>query len=513
MAAWWQLGFGNATRSQTTSTVPANGVAKDGRGFVSGGVCTAGLCSAGLIGAPCTVVANCNGFIGNDNGNRSLDPNVALSGMQFGATTGVAGMPATALCFDGANTWNATGIDGCADNARTGTAVGEVKCDSSGVGPSCGPGPPYYETACDGAKDDNRLNRYYGPCNGQGTLTLEYQLDAPMGALLKESSGKSFALAFFANTSRSGDANDPGGGSFRMDSLGSGATNKGDANPLVPGRFDIIPWQSIPNPIVTAALSDPNDPHSTRVVGMAWPAVRIVDDGSTRPSTDGTLGTGRTGVGARNQGPLVRHVAERSPLTFAGGGVCSGGVCTAGGASQMGQPCSSNAYCDVNCGTFLAMAGGETTGTSLSSLSVAEDSCLRLRTLFGVKPALTVQSLANAQVGNNGDIGYEVLSKITVLGGNLVSERATLNVATKNKNAVLFEFASTSELNVTGFEIVGRDANGKDNVIGKVNCKECNSGRGASYSVVLPNADVKGAKSAYVRTQPSGEVSNTLEIK
>ena len=486
-AAWWQLGFGNATRTRSVSNDPANGVAKDGTGFVSGGVCTSLVCTAGLIGNACTVAGNCNGFIGNDNGLRSMDPNVSLSGLSTGAATGIAGMPADALCFDGANSWGASQVDGCADNARSGLTSGDVKCDSSGTGPACGPGPPYYETPCAGVKNDDSLNKYWGACKGLGVPTLEYQLDAPMGALLKESNNKFFALAFFANTSRAGDAADPGQGSFRLDSLGSGATNRGDANPLVPGRFDIIPWQSIPQPVVTSALSVPSDPHSTRIVGMTWPAVRIVDDGSVRPSTDDTLGTGRTGVGVRDQGPLVRHLAEISSFTVVGG--------------------------NVTCGTFSLLAGGETTGTSLAGLLVPEDRCLRLRTAFGSKPASTVQSLANASVGNNGDVGYEVVSRNIILGGNLVSEKATLTVATKNKNAVSFEFTSASELNTTGFEIVGRDTSGKESVIGKVNCKECDSGRGASYSVVVPNADVKGAKTAYVRTQPSGEVSNTLEIK
>jgi len=517
--AWWQIGFGNAT--STRSTAAAGGHSPDGRGFVTGGACTAGTCTAGLIGRTCTAVANCNGFIGNDNGFRTNpDPN---SGSNFNGILDASqpeplglGAPAGSICWGGAASWGAFGVDGCADNNRTGTTA-DIKCDSTGAGPSCGPGPPYYESACAGNKNDDSLNKYYGACNGLGNLSLFYQLDAPMGTLLKESNNKFFALGFFATQSRNGDASDLTQGKFDVAAIGNGADRKGDANPLPgqAGKMNIIPWQPIPQPTVSAVLSNPLDPHSVRTVGMSWTAVRLVDDGSLRPSSDTTLGTGRTGVGVRNQGNLVRHVVEVSsgPLTNPGGGVCSAGVCTAGGASQIGQPCTSNDYCGVDCGPFIALAGGETTGTSLAGLSVNEDRCLRMRTIFGLKPVTTVQSLANAQIGNNGDVGYDVVSKITVLGGNLVSEKATLNVAAKNKNAVLFEFTTTSELNVTSFEIVGRDANGKDNVIGKTNCKECNSGRGASYSVVLPNADVKGAKNAFVRTQPSGEVSNTLEIK
>jgi hypothetical protein len=513
--AWWQLGFGNANLMRSADTAATH--ANNGVGFVAGGTCTGGdgvagppdpgTCTiGGLIGKACSLGVDCNGFIGNDNGRRTNpDPGsgVDFNGMQSGS---VIGGPPGSLCWGGATSWGAFGVDGCGDNARTG-----VTADLNGSG-----------SPCNGLKDDNTLNKYYGACNGLGTSTLAYQIDAPMGTLLKEQSNKYFALGFFATRSRNQDPTSVLQGDFAVEAIGEGATNRGDANtlppPAPPGRFNIIPWQPIPQPNVSAVLSIPADPNSPRNVNLTWTGVRLVDDGSTRPSTDATLG-GATGVGTRDQGPLVRYQAERATIGSTVPGTCTGappnGVCTAGDPQMIGNPCSTNAVCGAVCGPFAAV--GSPTGTTSLSLTgataIPANSCLRLRSTFGKAPNTTALTLANCSNGRCGDLGYDVASRITVIGGQLVASNATLTVAAKNKNAVTFEWNTTGETDLTGFEVVGKDANGKVHTLASANCKECVTGRGATYTLVVPSGDVKGAKSAQIKSLPSGTLSNEVTIK
>jgi len=521
-----------------------------------------GVCTSGAVGSKCTVALNCVGFIGNDSGLRINDPNAAFPPIDLVSAT-ILGGPAGSLCFGSSSNWATAGSDGCADNERslltdavkpgapgicnvvdvcdTGTstcALGGNDCSGGGdadctqlfctggatpsgpcsVDADCGTGAP---GVCNESKNDNRLNKYYGPCQGQGTSTLEYQLDAPMGTLLTETNKKWFALAFFATSSRGGDPNDTAFGDYKLDAIGRApqSTNRGDPNPDAskPGTFDIIPWQRIPGP-----QTDPNfvastvlavDPNNA-LLTASWSAVRLVDDGSIRPSTDNNLG-GCTGVGARDCGTLVRYQLQRANVVTSG--TCIGGDGVAGAphpgtCSFGGGPCSVNSDCAGSCANFVNL-GAAITGTSVSAVSVARDSCVRLRTIFGKVPATAVLTAeADANNGRLGDLGYQVESGILLIGKSLVSSNAVLKVAAKNKNAVLIEFDTTGELDVTRFDIVGKDAKG-ERVIGQVSCTECGTGRGAHYSTVIPAGDVKGSKSVVIVTQPSGARSNELPIQ
>lgn len=505
---WWQVGFGNNTKTQ-----PGSGqTGESGTGWVPG-VCTANVCSSGLVGQACTTAANCLlGFVGNDSGRRPLDPAVPLSGL---SSATIIGGPPGSFCFDGANTWGAsgpTGVDGCGDNAHTGTTQ---VIDYNTQAP------------CGGVKNDNSINKYYGPCYlGPGNdVNPAYQLDHPMGALFTETSGKYFALAFFASASRNQDHTDTSPGSWRMNPIGGGATNKGDHNPVVAGQDNIVPWQSIPgfrpspDPLVcdtlagscrsgrvgrgcatngdcasqasaSAQLSDPLNPASLRNVSLTWDAVRVIDDGSIRPSPDTTLGPGITGVGVRDQGILVRHQVEIAPVLDAAG----------------------------TCGTFTDLANGATTGNSISFSSptgvIPPDRCLRLRTNFGRNPATTTATLPNASNALLGDIGYQVVSEPLLIGGQLVkNDNAILQVATRNKNALLVRFQTPAETSVTGFEILGKDQKGAAVVLGTQNCTECTTGRGASYEVLIPSGQSKGTKSVQIRTLPNGSLSNEVSLR
>ncbi len=559
--AWVTTG-GTCVTGACTNGICTTGPAV-GTDCSANGAIDCGRCTAGTIGSRCTVPANCTGFIGNDSGLRVNDPNSAFPPIDLGPAdaAGGAGGPAGSLCFGSSSNWGSLGSDGCADNKRTGTTQ-TVKpgvpgtcdmtdtCDTGAGACVNAPGTPCAvdadcfacvggptpgsvctddascssaDTICNGGKDDNHLNKYYGPCFLIGTSTLEYQLDAPMGTLLTETNKKFFALAFFASSSRNGDPNDFNPGDYKLDALGRGTTNRGDANPKPgdPNAADIIPWQPIPGPV-----TDPNffasavlaaDPNSA-MLSMNWSGVRLVDDGSIRMSADGTLG-GCTGVGARDCGPLVRYQVQRAPINSVG--VCVGGdgvaglpnpgTCVVGGGA-----CSVPADCPVGptCGNFnIATPLFSTSGTSMPATTVLRDSCIRLRTIFGKVPATTVLTVeADARNGRLGDIGYQVDSGILQIGKTLVSANAVLKVAAKNKNAVLIEFDTTGELDVTRFDIVGKDAKG-ERVIGKVSCTECGTGRGAHYSTVIPAGDVRGAKSVLIVTQPSGARSNELPIE
>ncbi len=522
-----------------------------------------GRCTAGLVGTRCTVVGNCTGFIGNDSGLRVNDPNSAFPPIDLASATAVGGPPGS-LCFGSTSNWGSAGSDGCGDNGRdndpdpnlpgspgtcdipdtcdtsTGLCVaggndctvsGDADCTQFTCTGGATPGGPCSvdgdcgssgETACLGPMNDNRLNKYYGPCLVPAPqFTLAYQADAPMGALLTETNKKYFALAFFATSSRGGSFSDVTFGDYKMDAIGKGATNRGNPNPdpTKPGAFDIIPWQRIPGPqtdpnFVASTVLDGVDPLNTARLTASWSGVRLVDDGSIRPSAETSLG-GCSGVGARDCGGLVRYQLQRANVISSGTCVGGDGVAGAphpGTCSFGGGPCSVNSDCAGSCANFVAL-GAAQTGTSVSSVAVARDSCVRLRTIFGKVPAtLILTNPLDANQGKMGDLGYTVESGILLIGKALVSSNAVLKVAEKNKNSVLIEFDTTGELDVTGFNVVGKDAKG-ERVISKVSCTECSTGRGAHYSTVIPAGDVRGAKSVLIVTQPSGARSNELPIE
>ena len=557
-ALWWQIGFGNNTRTRTTSNDPVNGVAADGTGFVpvpAAGNCPAGVCTAGLVGTACatpSVTACGNAFIGNDSGLRTTDPNGFITIALYSAVP--VGGPAGSLCFGASSNWGSAGSDGCADNARTGLTDeagnptagicdtsetcdvgGSDTCSVSGnpcsansdcwtcsagatPGAACPSGldsecPAAPGTPCNGVKNDNNLNKYWGSCKGLGVATQEYQLDAPMGVLLKESNNKAFALAFLASSSRSGDPTDVFTGDYKFDAIGRGAVHKGDPNPVKPAgtAFDIIPWQNIPgmgtDPNFHISVTLAPDANNA-VVSATWTPVRLVDDGSTRPSTDDSLGSA-TGVGVNDQGALVRHQFRRASITSTG--VCSGvgGTCTSG---TVGASCNFNSDCTV-CGTF-ANVGSATSGSSLSGVTIPRDSCLRLRTSFGATPATATVNLTNAAQGRLGDLGYDVDSRTMLLGKLLAAgDKASITGIERSTKGGLTVTFSAVELNTVGYEVIGIDAKGKPSVIGKTTCTACSSGTSASYTVEIAPSDLKGSKQVQIKTLPSGTLSDPSSVK
>jgi hypothetical protein len=202
-------------------------------------------------------------------------------------------------------------------------------------------------------------------------------------------------------------------------------------------------------------------------------------------------------VGVLDQGPLIHYDMETTALT---GGTCG------------------------TTWTKISGASVDHPGTTMNVVGVAPQTCVRLATRVGRTPAqafrLTPLTAAtrdlnrlDAQTGKLGDIGYQVESAATKIGGPAVSQKATLTVASKNKNMIMVSWETTSELSVTGFDILGIDGKGGVKVVGSKTCTQCNSGLGASYTELIPSGTFQGSKKVQIRMQPSGDLSNTLDLK
>jgi hypothetical protein len=417
---WWELGFGNIGVN--------SGAGTNGQGFVS------------------------PNFNGNDSG-LATAADLDFVDAQF------VGGPPGAMCFSSATNWIAGGIDGCADNIRDG-AVGTYLAYN---------------------RDDNLLNKYFdgrGPGYPDSTTgTRDYLVDNPMAVLLKESNNKSFALAFLANLTRNGNPLDGSEGSFQFRTLINGDNN-------LQSEPTVVPWQPIPNPNISATFSIPGDTTSDRILNMTWTPVRLVHDGSNRPSTDTSIfpdsaNGGNNGVGVLNQGRLVRYVVE-SVAMDAGG----------------------------NCPTTWGAI--HTTGNPNATVTVPQNTCVRLTSAFGRTPTQTVVNVTNARRGQLGDLGYNVSSDAIKIGGTLTAQKVTITSAKKAGGNILVEFSSSTELSVSRFGIYGIDNRGKATLLGSANCSFCTSGLGGGYSVSVKGA---GVKSVYVVMEPSGEKSAEVAVK
>src|SRR5262245_62365648 len=232
-AVWWQVGFGN----NLVNTGVIGAAAQDGTGVTTGA------------------------FPGNDSG-LSTPANPAKTNTGAFALTNAQAVlgnlypgmiPAGALCADYENSWGGAGVDGCADNARTTSAL----------------------------DNDDILNPYwtltYGPCPADDCPyeTTSYLTDYPIAMLARTSSNKYFALAFVASINRNGNSADQSEGVFNV-----GAITTGDLNPIPGKGNNIIPWQPVPKPIINFAMG--SDAGGPRTVNFYWNNIRIVHDGSVR---------------------------------------------------------------------------------------------------------------------------------------------------------------------------------------------------------------------------------------
>ena len=318
-------------------------------------------------------------FIGNDSGALTVgpatgDPN---GGFDLIDATPIGGPPGS-LCFDVGAAWALPFIDGCADQNRTYSVLGNAVQAS-----------------------DNYLDPYFSAATGgPGTFSDYALVDSAMGVLLTESTNRYFALSFFSSTSRNGDPNDIFDHGFDM-----GALVNGDPNPM-DSRNNVVPWQPIPEPVVIPfGLSE-----TGLEVSLSWNPVRLVHDGSSRPMVTVNVDAGRSvlgqgpdgtpimGVGVLDEPVLVRYQVERRD--FDAGTTCDPNLpWTAVGSPAFQPPTGTQSFQIV--------------------VTVPPQGCVRLKTSFGRVPAATFRTVPNianrnanrlAQAGMLGDLGYEVVS-------------------------------------------------------------------------------------------------------
>lgn len=472
-ASWWVLGSGNRTLADPTAGVSANPI--DGDGFIN--------------------TPNPGVFIGNDSGNLTAGPadGTATGGLDL--VDAVAGTGSTlaagGLCFSASANWALPFVDGCSDQNRKYYALGG-SADGS-----------------DGYLDPYFLAFLSPPYGGSGILSTYGLVDSPMGVLLTEGNNKYFAAAFFSSTSRGGDANNIFDLGYDM-----GAINNGDPNPAAPtGNNNIVPWQPIPQPTISAVV----DPNGDRVLSLGWPMIKLVHDASSRPNTGATtdltanrhtLGIDRNlvpliGVGVTEQPELASYLVERKPI--------------------VGLDCDANAPW-VSAGPAIVPLISTPHGTPQStSVTVPPDTCVRLTTRLGRIPSVAFRTLPatigttgqnrfDAQAGNLGDVGYSISSTAKKIGGPLVGDKAVLKRATFNQKTLVVEFETLGELAVQSFQVVAKDRRGGTSVVATVECEQCSSGIGSDYRVEVPGTALRSAKSVFVVVQPSGTASNEIEI-
>ncbi|MGH9866990.1 MAG: PKD domain-containing protein [Candidatus Polarisedimenticolia bacterium] len=332
-AVWWQIGYGNLTHNSPAQAA----LVHEGTGYVGG-----------------------EGFTGNDSG---LFP-VTMTDADAALAPWASQIPDGSICSDYQNSWGSAAldpnvpgglrfVDGCADNARTSQA----------------------------ADDDNLLNPYwgaaYGPCGSDNCPyeTLNYQVDYPLAFMLRESTSRFFALAFVASRSRNGDSRDVSEGVFDL-----GAIVNGEPNPVT-GLDSAIPWQPVPWPRVDTST----DNGATLTLALSWDNIRVVHDGSIRPSPRVEAG----GVG------VLDHLVQP-------GGLCRYQVQTAPATVSNPEP-SALSWVDAGAAIDCPPAPGAVTTT----LTVDHDTAIRVRTLLGKRPRTTSTLLEDVRLGAAGDLGFE----------------------------------------------------------------------------------------------------------
>jgi hypothetical protein len=405
--AFWQLGFGNNTLNNNTGTT--------GTGNGAGGL-----------------------FNGNDSG--TFVPELIDARTAIGNNT----PPVGALCLRN-NNWANNGVDGCADNPRDAALA---FTDDNLLNPEF---------------DVNGVLSYsYDPNTSPSTMWVQ---DAPMGALLRESTGHYFAVAIVATDPRTGPGDvRPGSYNFRY------VTN-GQTNPFT-SENNIVPWQRVPGDptlVTQTAFQDPNNKlASNRVLDLSWTAAVVHSDNSSRPSTNAAVPSGGMGTNQAEAGNLVRYVVEIQAIS------------------------------DPNHPYNLNPAGWSALTTvyppaSTAQVSIAPDNCIRLHTYFGAEPQTTVQTVANCRQGQCGDLGLDVASPAACIGGPLVSESPIGLIVSRERGSVKASWKTSAELTIERFDVFAVTKNGPEK-IASVPCKSCTGGVGNDYSVALELKKLSGAR-------------------
>ncbi len=423
------------------------------------GIVTSGKEGTGMCGTT---------FIGNDSGSYAA----AMTDADAVLPQYAAQIPDGSFCSNFENSWAAYGVNGCADNLRTTSTLDE----------------------------DHLLNPYwsqaYGPCPYDDCAyeTTNYLVDYPMAMLARESTNRFFALAFIASRTRHGDSTDISEGMFDLSQVANGDLNE------VTGKLNVIPWQQVPRVRVDSftQLPDPN----LATMGFSWDPVRLVHDGSSRPNARTIAALPSGGVGVLEQiaapGGLCRYQLQRAPY-------------------QGSVPPDPTTLTWSNVGATIPCTTSSDPVTT--TVTIPRCSAVRVRTVLGKTPRTASTLLSSTRVGASGDLGFEATAcradncvespPLSVLCFQLVSEQAVDTVAARNRNAVAVSFRTTSELTVTDIDVLGKG----NAVIATVPCKQCTSGIGDSYEVMLTPGQLKGSRELRVRLNGPDALSEPFPIE
>jgi hypothetical protein len=385
-----------------------------------------------------------------------------------------AQIPDGSLCSNFENSWAASGIDGCADSARTTNSTDHDKVLN-----------PYWG-----------LTYGYCPYDDCPYETTSYLTDYPMAVMLRESTNRFFALAFVASKTRNGNSTDISEGFFDLAEVKNGLPNGISAFP----KNNVIPWQPVPKPRVDSVTGV--TPGTPRQLALSWDNVKLYHDNTTRPTGSrpaAAVVAGGVGVldHADDPGGLCRFQLQTAPVTTANP-----------------DPAT---LTWANAGAAIPCGGANPIVTA--NLTVNPDTAVRVRTSLGKLPRTATTVLAQTRIGASGDLGFEPTNclanncvnspPLLIVGGGLVSEQAIDTVAARNKNAVQVTFRTTSELTVSSIDILGKG----DAVVKNVPCKQCTTGVGDEYSVLLNSGDLKGSKELKVRLNGPGATTAPFPVQ
>ena len=414
---FWGIGFGNGTINDGT----------DYRGFGMTGKST---------------------FNGNDNGIWTMD--IIDTDTRFPGF----GFPSGAKCL-GSNNWANRGVDGCCDNPRDATQS---------------------------FTDDNVLNPLYDVAASRGgypgVASTAWVQDAPMGVLLKESTGTWFAVAAVSSNKRSGPTD------VIQGYYGLRDVTNGDVN-VFTGEHNVITWQRVPgdkdpaNPLSGLVRTVTIDTGTNdRIVDLGWTGAVVQNDGRSSPSTNPVVNAlGLTGIGIPDLGSLVRYVVEQQAIVDPNDPIGSLSP-TGWSATTLGSGPTDNGS-----GGFTAQA------------TVAPDTCMRLHTYFGLEPQTTTYSATTCRQGICGDVGYDLTSAPSCIGGALAADGVPQNAkAVRAKGDVDVTFSTSTELSVRDYHIFALTSNAGRLDVATLACTECTTGSGASYTARIPMGQLKGAR-------------------
>jgi hypothetical protein len=405
-------------------------------------------------GASGTGIGGGGAFNGNDQGVFDVGISDALTAI------GAPGAPAGALCLS-VNNWANTGIDGCCDNPK----------DSALPVSKDGILNPLY--------DVNYVRNYgYDPNTNPSNKWVQ---DSPIAALLRESNGHYFAFVATSTLDRFSIA-DPRPGAYYFKDVDNGHVNPYDGT-----KHNVIPWQKVPGYKapgdafgLVRDVSDANMPNATHNVTLGWDDVVVYQDHHNRPSTNVTVSTGDEG--SAFVGPLVRYVVETQAIVNPNNPV--------GSLNPNGWTAA---------GTFHNPANS-------AVISVGPDTCVRLHTYLGHEPTVLPpnQNSGTCRVGECGDLGYDVASPASCVGGPLVSETpVNLSAIRERAGAVSITWKAAAELTTTSYRVEAITKKGAT-VLGTVPATATGSGASASYKFSASVTQLKGTRTIQVVALPSG---------